>query len=116
MSVALRLLINTTLKEGVSVTSLGEFMGRASAAVAAKEPGTTVYNWWRGEDGAVIFEDGYRDEAAFGIHMANMTDSGMLGEWMSLVDVTTVQALGEVSDATRGMLAGLGAVHYAKGA
>jgi hypothetical protein len=107
-----RVVITSSLKEGVSADSYREFGGRASAMVAENEPGTTVYNWWIGEDGTVISEDGFADEAAFGAHMGNMTEKGLLSEWMSLVDVKSVQVLGEVNETAREALATLGAVHY----
>ena len=107
------LFITSSLKEGVTADSYSEMGGRASAMVAEKEPGTTVYNWWVGEDGTVIAQDGFADEAAFGVHMGNMTESGLLDEWMSLIDVKSVQVLGDVSVATREALAPFGAVHYA---
>lgn len=109
---AFRVLITSSLKDGVSMDSYRDFGGRASAMVAEKEPDTTLYNWWIGEDGTVISEDGFADEAAFGAHMGNMTESGLLGEWMSLVDVKSVWVLGDVNDAAREGLATLGAVHY----
>ena len=109
---AFRVLITGSLKEGVSADSYREFGGRASAMVAAKEPGTTIYNWWIGEDGTVIAEDGFADEAAFGTHMGNFYRSGLKGEWMSLIAVKSVQVLGDVNDAGRQGLAPLGAVHY----
>jgi hypothetical protein len=80
--------------------------------VAAKEPGTTIYNWWIGEDGTVIAEDGFADEAAFGVHMGNLYESGLKSEMMSLIDVKSVQVLGEVNAAGREGLASLGAVHF----
>jgi hypothetical protein len=109
---AFRVLITGSLKEGVSAESYREFGGRASAMVAAKEPGTTTYNWWIGEDGTVIAEDGFADETAFGTHMANLYESGLKSELMSLIDVKSVQVLGQVNDAGREGLASLGAVHY----
>ena len=111
MSVALRLFITSKLKDGVTVEQFNE-AGNRMAAAAADEAGTTVYNWWVGGDGTVINEDGFVDEAAFGAHMGNMTSSGRLDEWMALVDVQSVQALGDVSDATREGLVPFGAVHY----
>jgi len=112
MSVGLRLLITSQLKEGTTAEDYAATGNRMSAMVADREPDTTVYNWWMGEDGTVINEDGFTDEAAFGAHMANMAESGLLDEWMSRVDVKSVQALGAVGDATREALAGFGAVHY----
>ena len=114
MSVGLRLLITAQLKDGVSADTYEEAGRRISAMVADREPDTTVYNWWMGEDGSVISEDGFTDEAAFGTHMGNMAETGFLDEWMSLVDVKSVQALGRVGDAAREALAGFGAVHYAR--
>lgn len=107
---AFRVFITSSLKEGVSAESFRDLGARASAMVRDKEPGTTVYNWWIGEDGTVISEDGYADGADLGAHMGNMTESGLLDEWMSLIDVRSVQVLGDVSDATREALTPFGAV------
>ncbi len=108
----MRVIFTSNLKEGVSEDDLADFGARASAMVADKEPGTVVYNWWLGENGTVINEDGYADEAAFGVHMANMRETGLLGEFMEKLHVTSVQVLGEVSEATREGMAALGPVHY----
>jgi hypothetical protein len=109
---AFRVIITGSLREGVSAPAYREFGGRASAIVAANEPGTTIYNWWIGEDGTVIAEDGFADEAAFGVHMGNLYESGLKSEMMSLIDVKSVQVLGEVNAAGREGLASLGAVHF----
>ena len=109
---AFRVIITGSLRDGVSADTYREFGGRASAMVAAKEPGTTIYNWWIGEDGTVIAEDGFADEAAFGVHMGNLYESGLKSEMMSLIDVKSVQVLGEVNEAGREGLASLGAVHF----
>lgn len=109
---ALRVFITSKLKDGVSGDDFAEFGARASAMVADKEPGTVVYDWWLGEDGTVINEDGYSDEAAWGTHMENMGESGLLAEFMEKLTVTSVQVLGDVSDPTREAMTALGPVHY----
>lgn len=114
MSVAFRVFITSRLNDGFSGDDFREFGARASATVADKEPGTTVYNWWLGEDGTVINEDGYADEAAFGTHMANMGESGMLDEFMTMLEITSVQVIGDVSDPTREAMAAFGPVHYTR--
>jgi hypothetical protein len=112
MTVALRVLITGKLRDGVSADDFRRFASEMQAIVAADEPGTTVYNWWIGENGTVINEDGYADEASFAAHMGAMTESGNLDKWMSMVEPQSVQVLGDASDAAREMAAGFGAVHY----
>jgi hypothetical protein len=112
MSVALRVFITGSLREGVSADDFRAFGSELQAIVAANEPGTTVYNWWVGEDGTVINEDGYADEASFFAHMGAMQESGNLERWMSMVEPSSVQVLGQASDGVRELAAGFGAVHY----
>ena len=113
MSVALRVIITSRLNDGAA-DKYRELGDRLSRKVAEHEPGTTVYNWWMGEDGTVINEDGFIDEAAFGLHMANMTESGDLDDFLGLMEIQSVVALGEVSDATRQAMAAFGAAHYSR--
>ncbi len=109
---AFRVLIIGNLRDGVTVGSYREFAARTTALVAAEEPGTTLYNWWVGEDGTVIAEDGFADEAAYAAHMRHMYESGLKNELMSLIDVKSVQVLGEVNAAGREGLTPLRAVHF----
>lgn len=60
----------------------------------------------------MISEDGYADEAAFVAHLGNMTEKGLLSEFMSLVDVKSVQVLGDMNKTGREAGAAFGAVHY----
>jgi quinol monooxygenase YgiN len=108
-----RFIIAGTVKDG-QVGAFADLGSRMSAAVAANEPGTTTYNWFISDDGSFINEDGYTDSAALGAHLGRAQESGLLDEYVGLVDITGVHVLGDVDDAAKGMLEAFGAVHYSQ--
>ncbi len=110
----LRVYITCAIKDGYTAEDWLDLRDRAGAMVAEREPGTVVYNWWLGEDGTVVHEDGFVDEAAFGAHMANMGETGMLDEWMGMLEIQSVHALGDISDATREAMVPFGAAHFSR--
>lgn len=85
---------------------------RACTQASAEEPGTLVYNWFLGDDGVGINEELFESTEAFLTHVGNMTESGLMDEFMQLVDIQAVRVLGPVDDAAREALAGFGAQHY----
>lgn len=76
--------------------------------------GTIVYKWFLSDDGGTINQDAYSSSEAFGAHLANAQESGLLDEFMGALDIKGVHVLGDVDDAAREMLAAFGAVHYSK--
>jgi quinol monooxygenase YgiN len=110
---AVRFVITGKVKDG-QVEAFADLGERMSASVAANEPGTTTYNWFVSDDGSFVNEDSYTDSAALGTHLGNAQESGLLGEYVALADITGVHVLGDVDDAAKGMLEAFGAVHYSQ--
>lgn len=110
---SVRFIITGKVKDG-SVDALRDLADRMSASVSANEPETTTYNWFIGADGSFVNEDVYASSAALGTHLSNAQESGLLGEYVELNDITGVHVLGDVDDDAKGMLEAFGAVHYSK--
>ncbi len=110
---AVRFIITGTAKDGQTdaFADLGE---RMSASVSENEPDTTTYNWFISDDGSFVSDESYTDSAALGTHLGNAQESGLLGEFVALADITGVHVLGDVDDAAKGMLEAFGAVHYSQ--
>lgn len=110
---AVRFIITGTVKDRQmdAFADLGE---RMSASVSANEPDTTTYNWFISDDGSFVNEDSYTDSAALGTHLENAQESGLLGEYVSVADITGVHVPGDVDDAAKGMLEAFGAVRYSQ--
>ena len=110
---AVRFIITGTVKDG-QVEAFADLGARMFASVSANEPGTTTYNWFISDDGSFVNEDAYTDSAALGAHLGSAQESGVLGEYVALTEITGVHVLGDVDDAAKGMLEAFGAVHYSQ--
>ena len=108
-----RFIITGAVKDGQE-EAFADVGSRMSASVAANEPGTTTYNWFISDDGSFINEDGFTDSAALGAHLGSAQESGLLDEYVALIDISGVHVLGDVDDAAKGMLEAFGAVHYSQ--
>jgi quinol monooxygenase YgiN len=111
---AFRLMIFGKVKDG-QADAFRELAAGQIEKVKATEPGTNVYNWFIGDDGSFVNEDGYTDAAALLTHLGNGTASGFLDTYMGMVDIERVQVLGTVTDpAAVEALAGFGAITSAQ--
>lgn len=78
---------------------------------AQNEEGTLAYEWFISEDdGKLHVYERYTDDAAVMTHMGGFAPHAE--RFMAAVTPSGFAVYGEVEDATREALAGLGAVHY----
>jgi quinol monooxygenase YgiN len=84
------------------------------AATQADEPGALNYEWFLSPDGKTchIYER-YADSDATRVHMKNFGEK-FAGRFMGCVKMGRTDLYGDPDDQLKGMLAGMGAVHYSQ--
>ena len=99
--------ISGTVKDAAAFRELATDL---SARVEADEPGTEAYQWFLSEDeGSAMLYEQYADSDALLAHFGNVRDA--MGRFVASLDVTGVFAFGDLDDAARAALDGLGAVY-----
>ena len=104
-----RFLIHSTVENVEAFDDLGR---RMTAFVRENEPGTTTYNWFKGDGGHFINEDEYADSDALLAHLTNIGEQGFVDEFMSLTKIESVRVLGAVDEAAKEALGAFGAAHF----
>jgi len=107
---AIKLLLHGKLRDG-NADGYRDLAARATA-LAREEEGTLDYKWLLSDDGHIVNADGYTDESAMFAHVGDMTDRGLLEEYVGLVEIEGFYVFGSVSDETRKALADFNPIYY----
>lgn len=105
---------STTVFKGVPSSNVEAFEAtiREAYEVAASEPGTLMYDWYRGADGtSFVAREVFTDSAAVLTHAANV--GSQLEQWIALSDSFTVELFGSPSQELRDAIAALDPVVHA---
>jgi quinol monooxygenase YgiN len=85
---------------------------REAYELAASEPGTLMYEWYRGADGAsFIAREVFADSDAVLVHAGNV--GAQLAQWIALSDSFSVKLFGSPSAELEAAIAELGPVVHA---
>ena len=104
---------STTIFGGVGASNVEAFKEniRQSYEIAAGEPGTLMYAWFRGADGtSFIAREVFVDSAAVLVHAGNV--GAQLEQWITLSDSFSVELFGSPSDELKDAIAELDPVVY----
>jgi quinol monooxygenase YgiN len=102
---------STTVFSGVDPSNVPAFESliREAYDLAADEPGTLMYDWYRGADGAsFIAREVFADSGAVLAHAANV--GSQVEQWIALSDSFTVELFGVPSQELQDAIAALGPV------
>ena len=99
----------------IEAGKLDEFKAKAEGyteAVRKDEADTLEYQWWIAEDGSrCLLKETFTSSEALLQHLANVGPS--LPDLLAIAPITRFEVFGEVSDAARAELDGLGANYFA---